>query len=425
MRTNDEVSVGIGNIDTKVRMLQATFETCIDKYHEPIAFMAQVDATIQAIRNFTFTLQNNKSEIKNFDDWYHPWTERLNRDPYLRWLCKTRTGVVHNDVLSTTSNAQVDIIIDHAHRLKTKHFEIMATTEGIIDYGVRLADRQPHLKHAVGTIYRHYMFNVDGEELEAIAVLGAGFAAMRMVYEDLAAYLGGEAIIKSDLPNLVGIYSDAPEKLKVVFKLRDGSILTEHNKTLTRRQLVENTHLAIKRYGLVDAGFDIKSKDKAAVLRGYFEVARTVFSKDNHHTPMMLVKSKDGSARMINPAYRDRAEKMLFMERLAEIVKRENIIEIIFITESWTHSDVNRVSKHLDRGKEFKSLRSKGEALSAIYLDSDGVILEITAPIQRDRKSGVVELGEVSERSLTTDEYQIFNPVYCVWGLVDKVVVKD
>lgn len=75
VNANKNVSTGIGNIDTKIKMLQSTFEACIDKYHDPVAFMALVDATIQAIRNFTFTIQNNKAAIPNFDDWYNPWRE--------------------------------------------------------------------------------------------------------------------------------------------------------------------------------------------------------------------------------------------------------------------------------------------------------------------------------------------------------------
>ena len=150
MDSDEKVSVSIGNIDAKIDMLQATFATCVDKYHEPLAFIAQVDATIQALRNFTFTIQNHKSSIKDFEKWYEPWQERLKKDLYLKWLHKTRTSVVHEDILTTTSNAVVTVLNSHAERLITKHFDIMEPTEKLIEYGTEMANETPALKHAMG-----------------------------------------------------------------------------------------------------------------------------------------------------------------------------------------------------------------------------------------------------------------------------------
>lgn len=125
------------------------------------------------------------------------------------------------------------------------------------------------------------------------------------------------------------------------------------------------------------------------------------------------------------PSYRDRAEKILFMENLAKIVKEKGITEIILTTESWTHDDPKRVIKQLDQGKELSALRKKGEILEISYLDNTGKILSLSAPIVRDQTTGKAALGEPEERVLTVGEYQIFNPVFYEWGLIDKIRVEE
>ena len=424
MDSDEKVSVSIGNIDAKIDMLQATFATCVDKYHEPLAFIAQVDATIQALRNFTFTIQNHKSSIKDFEKWYEPWQERLKKDLYLKWLHKTRTSVVHEDILTTTSNAVVTVLNSHAERLITKHFDIMEPTEKLIEYGTEMANETPALKHAMGIIERHYLFTVDDKEVAALEVLGAGLAAMRMIHIDLANYVRSKGTINGDLPDLSKIYDSPAEKLRVIFKLRDGSVLTDNSFSVSRRDLLKNSELAKKRYGSIKLKNRLDSDDKFIMLRGQFEIAKRVFDIDGHHLPMMQVKSQEAMS-MIMPSYRDRAEKILFMENLAKIVKEKGITEIILTTESWTHDDPKRVIKQLDQGKELSALRKKGEILEISYLDNTGKILSLSAPIVRDQTTGKAALGEPEERVLTVGEYQIFNPVFYEWGLIDKIRVEE
>ena len=414
----------MGNIDSKLAMLQATFETCVEKYHEPFAFVAQVDAVIQALRNFTFAIQNHKSSIGNFDGWYTPWQGRLKVDPYLKWLHKTRTSVVHEDILTTTSNATVSILSSHAERLITEYFDIMAPTKDLIGHGVTMAVDTPALKHAVGIIERHYLFDIDGEEKAALEVLGAGLAAMRIIHTDLANHIQGNSTIQGDLPDLSKIYDSPAEKLKVVFKLRNGSVLKERSYSASREEVLRNGDIAKDKYGEIKLKNRLDSEDKMTVLRGYFEIAKQVFSVDGHHVPMMHVKSK-GKMSMVMPTYSDRAEKMLFIEKFAEFVKEKGIDEIILITESWTHDDLDRVIKQLDQGKEISALRKKGEILEISYLDKTGKILSLSTLIIRNREKGTVSLGEPCEGTLTIGECQIFNPVFHVWGLIDKVRIEE
>jgi hypothetical protein len=44
----------------------------LDHYQEPESFRANLNATIEALRNVTFKLQNEKSAFAEFDVWYKP-----------------------------------------------------------------------------------------------------------------------------------------------------------------------------------------------------------------------------------------------------------------------------------------------------------------------------------------------------------------
>ena len=79
-------------------------------YHEPDAFRANLNATIEALRNVTFVLQKEKHAFANFDQWYDPWQERLKTDAEARWAHDARTTVVHKGELESASTAEVRLI---------------------------------------------------------------------------------------------------------------------------------------------------------------------------------------------------------------------------------------------------------------------------------------------------------------------------
>jgi len=49
----------------------------LTNYQEPDAFRANLNATIQSLRNVTFALQSEKHSVANFEEWYSKWQVRL------------------------------------------------------------------------------------------------------------------------------------------------------------------------------------------------------------------------------------------------------------------------------------------------------------------------------------------------------------
>jgi hypothetical protein len=68
---------------THRRLVEAhlLWHQALSNYQEVDLFRANLNATIQALRNITFTLQSEKHIISDFDNWYGGWQARLASEP--------------------------------------------------------------------------------------------------------------------------------------------------------------------------------------------------------------------------------------------------------------------------------------------------------------------------------------------------------
>lgn len=391
-------------------MLDVQFQECMKSYHEPLTFMTHVDAMIQGIRNYTFAVQANKKAIPNFDDWYSKWQERLKNDEYMNWLNSTRVNVVHDDILTTLSTAKLTLLTDHTHSIITEHYDVMTSTAELIENARELAKEHLELTHATGTIKRKYFFDVSSEQADALSILAAGLSFMRLIHNDLHSYMAQGEVVAGKLPQTKDIFKSLPHDFDIIFKLKDGSVLTEKIVKIDKEKLLEGRELAKKRYGRIRLKHSLGSVDKLEVARAHFEIAKKLFVKDGHHVAIMFLMSPSG-VNVVTPVFADRAEKIRFMRSLANCVKDEKIEEIIYTTESWAYPDLKKGLKHINAGKEISSLRKKGEALTVHYVNRHGEVIVLSAPIARS-EGGAVKLGKVSESVGRHESLPIFFPVY-------------
>jgi hypothetical protein len=59
---------------------------CLDAYHDTERFLANLSATIEALRNIAFVVQREKAAFEDFDEWYKPRQEILKADATAKWL---------------------------------------------------------------------------------------------------------------------------------------------------------------------------------------------------------------------------------------------------------------------------------------------------------------------------------------------------
>lgn len=423
---SDKQTTGIGNIDRKMEMLTSLLQNTLKAYHNPVSFLAQVDALVQALRNFTWSIQANKTDIKDFEAWYTPWQGRMKKQAYLRWLNDARVDIVHKDTLTAKSRASVELIADYLQKLTTKYFDVMMPTDEIIKKAKESADATPILKHSTGRITREYYVEIEGEEVNVLNVLSSVYAVMHVLYEDLVAHLHDQQTIDKDLPDISARPPFPEEMFAITYKLRDGAVQTGKTTQVSREQLMEGAKVAKQHYGKPTLKNRLNSEDKQEVARAYFELASLIFKKDGYHIALLHMITKEG-AFMIQPSYRDRAEKIHFFRDLANTVRDKKVEKIVFITESWHLSDIKRANKQLASGKELGALRKKEEALEVLYLDNTGYVTLLSARILRDKenKKALPELGEIHETKLKPEDYPAFAAVFHVWGFVEKFTFEQ
>src|SRR5262249_5757197 len=77
--------------------------------HDSEPFLANVNSTIEALRNVTFVLQKEQT-VPNFSTWYGKWQATLKENAAAKWLRGARTKVVHQGELESKSLAEVRLV---------------------------------------------------------------------------------------------------------------------------------------------------------------------------------------------------------------------------------------------------------------------------------------------------------------------------
>jgi len=406
----------VGNIDQRMEMLEQHLKSCFRHFHDPIAFMTQVDSMIQSLRNFTLTVQVNKKQIPNFDAWYGAWQERMKTDEYLHWLHNKRTDIVHKDVLTTESHAVLTLNPDHLITLQTIHFDIMATSEEMIKEGVKRAEEHPEFRHSTGEIDRYYLVDVNGQIADIVHVLVAAFAFMKTLHKDLARHLKGEKVLSGKIPPLREHLQSAVGDLTITYKLKDGSVLSEKVVTMNRDNSVEAMDAARDRYGDMKLRYNVNSRSYKERTRAQYEITEILFNKDGYLLPVIHYHTKKGWE-IVSPVVTDRSEKILFWRRFADKVISEEIDRFLFASEAWVYGDLKKGLRHINAGKEIKTLRNKKEVVDVYYADNKGKFFIISAPIIRDGET--VKLGTAKEREEEHANMPMFASVFAAWGFVE------
>ena len=97
------------NTHNRLQQAHRLWHQMLDNYNDPAGFRANLNSTIEALRNVTFMLQKEKHAIPGFVTWYEEWQEKMKTNAVMAWLCEARTTVVHKSDLKTLSTAHATI----------------------------------------------------------------------------------------------------------------------------------------------------------------------------------------------------------------------------------------------------------------------------------------------------------------------------
>lgn len=100
----------IANAVNRLKEVKSFWTKASLNYNDPDEFIINVNACIQSIRNVTFNLQSNKSNIPNFAEWYSEWQECLKNDIIMKWCVNARNRIVKQSDLINHSIADLSLV---------------------------------------------------------------------------------------------------------------------------------------------------------------------------------------------------------------------------------------------------------------------------------------------------------------------------
>lgn len=412
---NDLPKTGIGNLDRKLSHLEKKLLEVIGTLHTPDDFISASEEMIQSLRHYTFSIQANKSNIENFDNWYKTWQEIMKRDTLMSWLKDKRTEIVHGDINFASSSAVIDYSIDYGRNLGFAVKDVRESTSELIEFAVRQAKENTELLHSVGKITRHYIVSIKDTEYELVDILAYGFYFMTEITNDLMRFLSDKTILARKLEAFSQYIN--PNDIIITFKLRTGKVIREKHKKLDRSKINIDFDALKKRYGLKGAA-DLSISNPKQLIYEIQKAAKQMLLTDGFHIIMLYArKQEDKTWTMTAPYLQDRADKLLFSQKLAESAKKEGYDRIIVVTESWTTNDTDTAMQYLGSGKEIADMNSKGEALVVSLVDKSGKCYNLITAFERDEKGNIAFTREDFTEGKPLDQGILWN-VMEVWELV-------
>lgn len=415
MSKDDEL---LKNVEFNMSKLVSIFDNMASEYHNPTNFIANADALVQALRNFTFFLQSKKGDIPNFADWYTPWQELMKANPYMRFVVDMRNSIVKQGIDTAKSHALIMLYTDYSQTLLEKRMDIYSTTEEIKKEIAGLTKKQPALKHASGDIHRLYIFNyAKKDDLEVFDTLFYCTFFIQRLFEDFKTFIESGDIQK-ELPKIIAPWVDVSD-FAITFRVEGGHNVSQSVITVKRDDNAIEEYK--KRFGDIELQHDINSDDPIEQVQANLELAQKNLVNFKELLPVLKYHSvKKDMWEVAFPMLTSRADKILFWENFSNQVLKDDIDKFYLTVDAWSYADVDKGMATILSGKEISSLPDLKETLLAYYLDSSGKLILAKRPYSRS-SGGKIEFEEVDITEDKPANNAMFTAVFKVWG----VSIKD
>ena len=411
---------------THRRLIEAhlLWHQTLDRYSDPEAFRANLNATIEALRNVTFVLQNEKSAFAQFDEWYGPWQERLKADAVAKWLHDARTTVVHQGELESHSTAEVRLIT-WEDKIVAKLSVPVQAPASVIFQDPQLADllekyraTSGEAKDAAIAIERRWSTEGLGD-LELLDGLAKVYGLLSDLVLDAHVHLKQFGCVpqEQDHRDFKSTYhrtgtlecmTEGVERRTQVFKLSSGEELSTTEK-ICPTSLDERE--AVRRYG-IDGVFSVATWEKLDPIRFAEKVlyqAKRMLSQDKKHARIMFIRDGQGQWHVRTLLARDRTEKHLLMRTVAQFVESKGCDAIVEVSEVWSapaesvpNLDPNRI----------QDSKARQELLYVIVVTREGMSRRYLTPFTKGPFGGI-KLGDTDQADGEFPTY--LRPILEVW----------
>jgi hypothetical protein len=396
----------------------------LDSYRDPERFRANLNASLQALRNITFALQGEKAAFGDFDKWYEPWQTRLAADPLATWVKDSRNRVVKQGELETNSTAVV--------RLLTWKDDVLAQVEiPPLTPDSLLLDNVPLVKlvseakippgdvadGAVAIERRWSIPELDGREvLDALAHV---YGMLSELVLDAHLHLGCSACIASP-----GGHSHFVSKYHRTGVLECMAIAVEHRTSrftpggdvLAPTSMAPTSRVTLSdaaaRYGMShgDRTADWEKADPLLVAERVLFQAKRTLRRDRCHARIIFIRDGAGRWHQLGFVARDRTEKHLIIRMVAAFVERVGADALIDVGELWTLSEEQ--ARTLTTLSSIENVPGRGEALQVLVATREGMVKAFDTPFTRGPFGGIRLQDTIVVESHTLYYLQ---PIVDVW----------
>jgi hypothetical protein len=405
----------------------------LEHYHDSDAFLANLNSTIEALRNVTFVLQNEQ-KVPDFDNWYGRWQSLLKEDGAAKWLKEARTTVVHKGELESHSSAEVRLVTWRDQVLSSVAVPA-ETPSPLILQGLPLLDL------------------VGQSGAPAIDVEDAAIAIERRWS---AAGLDGREILET-LAHVYGLLSDIVLDAHTVQKQcecipeqgehpdfrssyhRTGTLECMAAGAEQRTQRFRLSTLdevspvlasgashglfldAAERYGIDEEGklAAWQTSDPAVVADNILYRAKRILRKDKCHQRMMFIRDGQGDWHNASLFAADRTDKHILMRLAAEFVERKGCDALIEVGESWIEP-VKTLSGKVRSSASAATARR--EALFVAVWTREGYQRTCVTPFRRGPFGGI-KIDDTQECDGKTMFY--LEPIFEVWRNQGYIKLPD
>lgn len=397
----------------------------LEQYHQPDLFQANLNATIQALRNITFMLQSEKRSFSQFEDWYKRWQERIKADPILRWLKEARNTVVKQGELENSSMAVVklvtwkdDVLVESSIPPDTPpslilrnipFFELVSNTH--LSPG--------DLEHAAIVIERRWsVTDLGGREI--LGALAQAYGLLSDLVLDAHITLGKTGCVSSNgtHPHFRSTYHPSGTLPCMVLDSERRS----HSFSLQTGQEIEMVRttspgvdpaIAAKRYGLEQMNKmpGWQTADPLLFAEKVLFTAKRILRKDKVLVRMAFIRDGRGAWHQVALEAPNRTEKHLLMRMVARYIESVGGDAIVDVNEVWILPPDNAAVKaHFD---DARHVPGRGEALSVLVATREGLLRTFITPFTRGPFGGI-KLGDTVE----AEEHPYYlKPVIDVWQI--------
>lgn len=398
----------------------AHWHAALDEYMEPEGFRLHLNSLVQALRNVTWLLQKQKSDLPNFGEWYPKWQTSVKDDPVMQWVVKARNRIVKEADLELNSTARLVIALDWLHGGE-KVFTVPPrwTARDIAQMMIRKG-MPPNLEEGESslTIERRWVDRLlpDRELLTACAnALGELTAVIKTAHDqfDIA-----QCDLDTRSRQCVGPDLEFP---------LDCMWLGENPRTAhfdyatlapyeSRRYVVrhdpELAKVARERYG------DIAPLSGGLIERvpQILEMGKATLAADGFIVTTVWLMRGEEVIDVQAPVFVDQASKMMAMQSLATRAEMLNADGFALLGEVWTAPAPTAEQMRSGQRVRARDHPDRTEGIHAFGLTKDGDFLSMVAPFTRDGKKVIFGTSDVDTQP---GVLMMMRPIMKLWGIED------